>query len=88
MLDGASVADLLLGNMNSGYVDFNDSFLRREPYWGFYFQDDWKVSNKLTLNVGLRYDWQAGLVESHDRLVAGFNFDAVNQDLTSKVLPV
>ncbi|MBI4875407.1 MAG: TonB-dependent receptor [Acidobacteria bacterium] len=88
VLDGASVADLLLGDMNSGYVDFNDSFLRREPYWGFYFQDDWKVSSKLTLNVGLRYDWQAGLVESHNRLVAGFNFDAVNQDLTGKVLPV
>ncbi|MBI5280395.1 MAG: carboxypeptidase regulatory-like domain-containing protein [Candidatus Solibacter usitatus] len=88
VLDGASVADLLMGDLNSGYVDFNDSFLRREPYWGFYFQDDWKVNSKLTLNIGLRYDWQVGLVESHNRLVAGFNYDQVNQDLTSKVLPV
>ncbi len=88
VLDGASVGDLLLGHMNSGYVDFNDSFLRREPYWGFYFQDDWKVNSKLTLNLGLRYDFQAGLTEIHDRLVAGFNYDQVNQDLTSKVVPV
>ena len=88
VLDGTSVADLLMGNMNSGFVDFNDSFLRREPYWGFYFQDDWKVNNKLTLNLGLRYDWQVGLVESHNRLVAGFNYDKVNQDLTNRVVPV
>ncbi|MBI4889282.1 MAG: TonB-dependent receptor [Acidobacteria bacterium] len=88
VLDGASVADMLMGTMNSGYVDFNDSFLRREPYWGFYFQDDWKLNSKLTLNLGLRYDWQQGLTESHDRLVAGFNYDQVNEVLTARVLPV
>jgi hypothetical protein len=88
VLDGSSVADLLMGTMNSGFVDFNDSFFRREPYWGFYIQDDWKVNQRLTLNLGLRYDFQQGLTESHNRLVAGFDYDVVNQDLTNKVLPV
>jgi hypothetical protein len=88
VLDGSSVADLLMGTMNSGFVDFNDSYFRREPYWGFYIQDDWKVNHRLTLNLGLRYDFQMGLTESHDRLVAGFDYDVLNQDLNGKVLPV
>ena len=29
----------------------------RERNWGFFFQDDWKVSRKLTLNLGVRYDF-------------------------------
>ena len=26
-------------------------------YWGTYFEDDWKVNSKLTLNLGVRWDW-------------------------------
>jgi hypothetical protein len=29
----------------------------RQRDWGFFFQDDWKASKKLTLNLGLRYDF-------------------------------
>jgi hypothetical protein len=75
-LDGSAVADLLLGTMNSGNVPFNDTFLRREPYTGWFIQDDWKVSRNLTLNLGLRYDIQFGMYEIHNRLVNGFDFNA------------
>jgi hypothetical protein len=38
----------------------------RKYYTGFYFQDDWKVSTKLTLNVGLRWDFFSLTGEKYD----------------------
>ncbi len=75
--DGSSVADLLLGNIGSGFMAFNDTFLRRQPYVAGFFQDDWKISRKLTLNLGLRYDVQYPLLETHDRLNRGFDYSGV-----------
>ena len=74
--DGNSVASLLLGAMNNANVDWNDTFYRKEPYVAGFFQDDWKVNNRLTLNLGLRYDIQFPMIELHDRVVTGFDFNA------------
>lgn len=41
--------------------------LRGQEY-GFYVQDDFKFNNRLTLNLGLRYDIFPGFYEDHDRL--------------------
>lgn len=75
--DGNSVADLLLGNVGSGFIAYNDTFLRRQPYWAGFVQDDWKVSRTLTLNLGLRYDVQFPLIEIHNRLNRGFDYSGV-----------
>jgi hypothetical protein len=37
------------------------SFHLNHSYFGFFGQDQWKITPKLTLNYGLRYDWETGL---------------------------
>lgn len=45
-------------------------------YQGVFAQDDWKVTNRLTLNLGLRYEYEAAPIERFDRNVRGFDPDA------------
>lgn len=56
------------------------NYVRRADYseysktWGFFVQDDWRVNNKLTLNLGLRYEVESALIERQDKSVSGFDF--------------
>lgn len=42
-------------------------------YHGFFVQNDWRVSQKLSLNLGLRYELESGLRESNGQFVTGFD---------------
>lgn len=48
----------------------------RDSNWDFYFQDDWKVTRKLTVNLGLRYDYNTVWREGQNRQQ---NFDFATQ---------
>jgi hypothetical protein len=76
--DGAGIADLLIGNPGSGYIEYNDTYYRTWPYFGFFVQNDWKIRRKITLNLGLRYDVQIPFVERWNRINSGFDFNAKN----------
>jgi hypothetical protein len=67
---GNGLATLLLGlpSNNSGDINFTFSGATASTYTGAYFQDDWKVSPKLTVNLGVRYDVDTPRTERYNRL--------------------
>jgi hypothetical protein len=70
-----------LGNQTSGAVNISGPVAGKQFYRAFYFGDTWKVSNKLTLNLGLRYDLQGPWSERFDRLTY-FNPSVANLTVT------
>src|SRR5580692_6118021 len=48
---------------------------------GAYFQDDWKITKRLTLNLGIRYDYLGPLTDTKDRLG---NFDPTRLDILTR----
>ena len=55
---GSGFASFLLGQMDSGqtYIYYAPIMAARLGYWSGYAQDDWKISSKLTANIGVRWD--------------------------------
>jgi hypothetical protein len=76
--NGSGWADFLMGLPGNGHVNWNDSLFDYQPVWNIYAQDDWRINHRLTLNVGLRYDVQAGLKERYNELPRGFCKTCVN----------
>ena len=65
---GAPLADFLMGfPSNTDGKQLLDWARQRDLYAGFYFQDDWKVTSRLTLNIGIRYDLYTQPVDARDR---------------------
>ncbi len=69
---GSSVASMVLGAVRNATVDMSQGISMHAYNTAFFVQDDWRVSRSLTVNIGLRYDFQQQPVERHNRLM---NFD-------------
>ncbi|MGH9940754.1 MAG: TonB-dependent receptor domain-containing protein [Pyrinomonadaceae bacterium] len=72
---GSSIASLLLGYPSGGTVDNLSRPGFRWKYYAAYLQDDIKVSRKLSVNLGLRYDYEAAPTERFNQQNRGFGFD-------------
>ena len=70
---GQSVASLLLGLPGSASIARTADYIEQSGSWGFFVQDDWKVSPKLTVNLGLRYEFETPLHERFNRSTLGFD---------------
>ena len=74
---GNAFASFLLGYMASTNVQRSPTFDWRSAYTGVYLQEDWRVSNRLTLNAGVRWDYEAPVTETNNQVNGGFDFNAV-----------
>lgn len=65
---GQPFADFLLGDPLSATRVVGKGVETGRSWWhGYYAQDDWKVSRKLTINIGIRYEYNSPLADNLDR---------------------
>lgn len=73
---GHSWAAFIMGIPSEVAVDTNDSYAIHSPYYGFFVQDDWRVTPRLSLNLGFRAEYEGGITERYNRAMAGFDVNA------------
>lgn len=83
-LSGNDFATFLLGYPTGGYVDRNIDPAYRSQYYGLFIQDDFKLTPKFTLNIGLRWDYEAPIQERFNRMIRTFDTTAASP-IASKV---
>lgn len=77
---GADVASALLGYPSTGTGIIATKLFQHVDYYAFYFHDDFRVNAKLTLNLGLRYEYETGIMGNENALLVGFD-----RDITSPI---
>jgi TonB-dependent receptor-like protein len=81
---GLGLADLLLGRVTSVEHGGPQDVPIRSNYLGFYGQDTWRASDRVTLNLGLRWEPYFG-VSVDNNAVYNFNIDNFRKGIKSKV---
>ena len=82
---GNPFADILLGLGDYGGIGVDPEAFNKSKDTSFFTQDDWRVTPKLTLNLGLRYEWSTPYTERFNHIeFSDFNAPSgVTLDLSS-----
>jgi hypothetical protein len=64
---GDAIASALLGQIDNSQISTTNFISSQKVSWAFYVQDDWKITRKLTLNIGLRYELFSPIAERFGR---------------------
>src|SRR5205814_234683 len=68
IISGNAIASMLVGTGNGGGTSFNINPAMNLPVYGAYIQDQWRVNDRLTVNVGVRYENQRPATERFNRM--------------------
>ncbi len=77
-VSGNSIASWLLGTPSSGSSGYSLLGVYQEHYFAPWAQDDWRVTSRLSLNLGFRWDFNLPPVERFNRMDRGFDTTEVN----------
>ena len=80
---GFTMAQLELGYLSSGSQVQNSDMSTVTNFWALYLQDDWRVTPKLTINAGLRWEHETPTFERNGKEIVAFDFDATNSTTTA-----
>jgi Carboxypeptidase regulatory-like domain/TonB-dependent Receptor Plug Domain len=70
--NGYDLVSFLLGYPASGTLYRHQNYAYSTYYWSMYVQDNWKLTRKLVIDYGLRFDHEAGTTDRHNGIS---NFD-------------
>jgi len=73
---GQSAAAFLLGLPSTSSVNRVASYAEQSTTYGVFVHDDWRVNDRLTLNIGVRYEVEGALRERYNRSIRGFDPNA------------
>ena len=83
--EGNPIASMLLGTGSGGTDGIGSTAFYSDKYYAPWLQDDWKVTPRLTLNLGVRYDLQPYYTERHNR--TDYAFDTTTLNPVDAMLP-
>jgi trimeric autotransporter adhesin len=78
---GDAIANMILGRLdfaNNSTAQIARPLEAFVNYYGGYVHDDFRVNSKLTLNLGLRYEYEQGMQERNNQLTVGFDRNAAS----------
>ncbi len=91
-VNGSALADFLMGAIDGGIGAGTGQFTQSSPrlalknsYWGFYSENDWRATRKLTVNLGVRYEVAPPVTERYNRM-SQFNPGGTNYTGTQGVM--
>lgn len=75
---GQGVAALMLGQPTGGQIDRNGTRADQGLFHALYAQDDWKVSRRLTLNLGVRWEYEGPTTDRYNQNTRGYDLTTAN----------